>query len=253
MEKKRFLKIFSNQNDYDSQKDSVMGMPHVVLLEDTNEVVYASENNDEGTTSYEMVDLGLPSGIKWAKMNVGATSESDFGLFFQWGDTQGYTSYQCGTGEGQKAFSWSDYKWRDGNYNTMTKYCTNNTYGTVDNKTVLDAEDDGVRVHMGGDWRLPTGTNMEELIANTNYEYTTIDGVDGGKFTNKNDSSKYIFLPVAACLDGSFNLGTDTLSWSSSLDESYSGHAQCLYGDSGVSNVNYYGRYVGLPLRGVVG
>ena len=254
MENKRFLKIFSSQNDYESQKDSVMGMPHVVLLEDTNEVVYASENNeDEGTTSYEMVDLGLPSGIKWANMNVGATSESDFGLFFQWGDTVGYTSDQCGTGEGQKSFSWSDYKWCNGGYNTMTKYCTSSSYGTVDGKTVLDAEDDGVRVHMGGDWRLPTGTNMEELIANTTYEYATIDGVAGGKFTNKTDSSKYIFLPGAACSDGSFGLGTSALSWSSSLDESYSGNALCLGGDSCGSGVSNLSRYYGLPLRGVVG
>ena len=252
MEKKRFLKIFSNQNDYDSQKDSVMGIPHVVLLEDTNEVVYASDNNDEGTTSYEMVDLGLPSGIKWAKLNVGATKESDPGLFFQWGDTVGYTQTQVENGE--KKFAWSDYKWCNGSYNTMTKYCTSYTGGTVDDKTELDAEDDGVRVHMGGDWRLPTGTNMEELIANTTYEYTTIGGVTGGKFTNKTDSSKYIFLPVAAYGDGFLNLGTDTLSWSSSLSESYYYSAQYLGGDSNGSRVaSYLDRYCGLPLRGVVG
>ena len=248
MEKKRFLKIFSNQNDYDSQKDSVMGMPHVVLLEDTNEVVYASENNDEGTTSYEMVDLGLPSGIKWANMNVGATKESDPGLFFQWGDTVGYTQTQVENGEKEFDYEWSDYKWCNGSYNTLTKY------NSIDGKTELDAEDDGVRVHMGGDWRLPTGTNMEELIANTNFEYTTIDGVEGGKFTNKSDSSKYIFLPGAACSGTSFLLGTNSLSWSSSLGSDSNPHdAYYLFGDSEDHFVHSKDRYIGLPLRGVVG
>ena len=248
MENKRFLKIFSSQNDYDSQKDSVMGMPHVVLLEDTNEVVYASENNN-GTTSYEMVDLGLPSGIKWANMNVGATSETDYGLFFQWGDTQGYTQTQVENGE--KAFTWSDYKWCNGSENTMTKYCTNSSYGAVDNKAALDAEDDGVRVHMGSDWRLPTSTDMIELTSYTDFEYTEIGGITGGKFINQTDSSKYIFLPNAAYYNGSFSLGTDVLSWSSDGSSTNAAHYLCC--DSYGSNVKYNKRCYGFPLRGVVG
>ena len=241
MDKKRHLKKFENISTYESQKDEVMGMPHVVLLEDTKEVVYASENNNEGITFYEMVDLGLPSGIKWANMNVGATSETDFGLFFQWGDTVGYTQAQVENGE--KEFSRPNYKWYDGSENTMTKY------NDTDGKTELDAEDDGVRVHMGGDWRLPTSTNIEELIANTNYEYTTIDGIEGGKFTNKSDSSKYIFLPGAGYENGYFYLGITFFSWSSSLYDDLINYAQCLDG----STIANFARYSGLPLRGVVG
>ena len=244
---KRYLKIFNTQEEYDVQNEEVMGKPHVVLLKETKEVIY------EPSTTYEMVDLGLPSGIQWAKINVGATKESDPGLFFQWGDTQGYTSDQCGNGEGQKVFSFADYKWCNGSETSMTKYCTNSSYGTVDNKIVLDLEDDGCHVHMGGDWRLPTGTNMQELIDNTNYEYVTIDGVDGGKFTNKTDSSKYIFLPSMRCIDGSFYLGTGTLSWSSSLSESSSTHAFSLDGNEDISSVHNYYRFGGTPLRGVVG
>ena len=59
---------------------------------------------------YEYVDLGLPSGTLWGTMNVGASKPSDYGLYFQWGDTQGYTADQIGIGEGKKAFRWSDYK-----------------------------------------------------------------------------------------------------------------------------------------------
>ena len=238
---KRFLKIFNNESEYDVQKEEAMGKPHVVLLKDTKEVIY------EPSTTYEMVDLGLPSGIQWAKLNVGATKESDSGLFFQWGDTEGYTSDQCGNGEGLKAFSWSDYKWCNGSSTSLTKY------NSTDGKTVLDLEDDGCHVHMGGDWRLPTGTNMEELIANTNYEYATIDGIEGGKFTNKSDSSKYIFLPDAYCHDGSFVLGTGTLSWSSSLSESFPSTAHSLTSKNDTPDVNNSERFYGLPLRGVVG
>ena len=246
---KKYLKIFANKENYESLKDSTLEQPYVVLLEDTGELIFSIDLYDP-TNGYEYVDLGLPSGIKWAKLNVGATKESDLGLFFQWGDTQGYTSDQCGTGEGQKAFSWEDYKWCNGNYNTLTKYCTDSSYGTVDNKIQLDLEDDGCHVYMGGDWRLPTGTNMQELIDNTNYESVTIEGMKGGKFTNKVDSSKYIFLPGAIYYDGFLFLGT-SFSWSSSLDDSNNNYA--LGFSKGDNKVYSYLRYSGLPLRGVIG
>lgn len=62
---------------------------------------------------FDFVDLGLPSGTLWATKNIGADKPSDFGLYFQWGDIQGYTADQIGLGDGQKKFSsnWSDYKW----------------------------------------------------------------------------------------------------------------------------------------------
>lgn len=251
---RRYLKVFANQEEYESQKDSILEQPYVVLLEDAKKMIFSVDLYDDPTNGYEYVDLGLPSGIKWAKLNVGATKESDTGLFFQWGDTQGYTSDQCGKGEGQKAFDWTDYKWCNGSYNSITKYCTDSSYGTVDNKIQLDLEDDGCHVHMGGDWRLPTGTNMEELIANTDYEYTTIGSVIGGKFTNKTDSSKYIFLPDASYRDGSFGLGTNAIAlpWSSSLIDSDPKSAYFLTGDSSSINMRGCSRQCGLPLRGVI-
>jgi len=254
MDNKRYLKIFNSQSDYDSQKDEVMNTPHVVLLDDTKEVLFVSKDNEESSSSsYQMVDLGLPSGIKWANMNIGAEQESDFGLFFQWGDTEGYALEDCGTGEGQKAFTWSDYKWCNGTSNSLTKYNNNSSNGTVDNKTVLDAEDDAAHVHMGGEWRLPTGTNCEELIAHTTYEYTEVNGVQGAKFISTANTDNYVFLPGAAFLDGGFQLGTDALSWSSSLDESFPDGARCLGGAEYDSRVYDYYRCCGLPLRGVVG
>lgn len=247
---KRYLKVFANQGEYELQKDSILEQPYVVLLEDTKKMIFSVDPYDP-TNGYEYVDLGLPSGIKWAKLNVGATKESDTGLFFQWGDTKGYTLDQCGNGEGQKTFTWSDYKWCNGSETSLTKYCTNSSYGTVDNKTQLDLEDDGCRAYMGGYWRLPTSTDIQELIDNTNYEFVTIDGMSGGKFTNKVDPSKYIFLPACFYRNGDLSLGSESCNHSSNLVQ-MSTYAYCILGASFGAFLGQGDRYYGRPLRGVI-
>ena len=114
------------------------------------------------TDGYDYVDLGLPSGNLWATKNIGAETPEDAGLYFQWGDTQGYTAEQVGSGEGLKAFSWADYKFSiDGSSSNFSKY------NASDNKTVLDLEDDAAHVNMGGNWRMPTFEEYKELCLNT--------------------------------------------------------------------------------------
>ena len=99
------------------------------------------EINNNG---YDYVDLGLPSGTLWATCNVGADKPTDFGLYFQWGDTSGYTADQVGK---DKQFNWSDYKWNpSGDGKTFTKY---NTTGAT-----LELTDDAAHVHMGGSWHI---------------------------------------------------------------------------------------------------
>lgn len=243
---KRYLKVFANQEEFESQKDSILEQPYVVLLEDTKKMIFSVEPYNPN--DYEYVDLDLPSGIKWAKLNVGATKESDLGLFFQWGDTQGYTLDQCTSGK--KPFSVKDYKWYNGgDSDSIIKY------NAIDGKTVLDLEDDGCHVYMGGDWRLPTGTNMQELIDNTNYEYVTIEGIGGAKFTNKTDSSKYIFMPIGHCGNCFFGIGTGTVGWSSSINIHNNSSATCMVGNGYFgydASVKSDWRYYGLPLRGVI-
>ena len=104
---------------------------------------------------YKYVDLGLPSGTLCADRNVGADSPEVYGDYFAWGETTTKSIYD-----------WSTYKWFRGDDNTMTKYCTNSNYGTVDNKTVLDLEDDAAYVNMGKDWRMPTYDELKELRNN---------------------------------------------------------------------------------------
>ena len=195
----------------------------------------------EEPREYEYVDLGLPSGLLWAKCNVGAQTETDDGLYFAWGETQGYAKPISG-----KSFSWSNYKW--GRENNLTKY------NTTDGKTVLDAEDDAARVNMGGSWRMPTQAEFQELINNTNSTWTTFGDISGRKFTSKINSSKYIFIPAAGyCYDGyRHNTKINGHVWSASLYSSYVASAWRLYFYSGGIGVNYDNRYIGCSVRGVL-
>lgn len=191
----------------------------------------------------EAIDLGLPSGTLWATMNVGASKPSDAGLYFQWGDTQGYTKKQVGK---DKQFTWSDYKWYSGS--TFTKY---------ENEGVaLQLEDDAAHVNMGGNWHMPTPEQCQELIDNTTSEWTTQDSVKGRLFTSKKNASKFIFIPAAGVAwDGSvYSRGNNGVVWSSMLSSSDVSLGQNLYFDSGTADLSsYYDRDYGFSVRGVIG
>lgn len=200
---------------------------------------------------YEAIDLGLPSGLKWASMNVGAEKQEDYGLYFQWGDTVGKTQEEV------YATSWSNYKWCENNPNQLTKYCTKIEYGSVDNKKRLDSEDDAAQSFWKGEWRMPTKEDIQELIDNTTREWTTVNGVYGMIFISKvGDAS--IFLPAAGCGDGVLlEDGEVGLYWSSSLYEGEDDNAYLLYVmepnlDYGYDAmlVDYY-RCVGMSVRAV--
>lgn len=132
---------------------------------------------------YEYVDLGLPSGLKWAAYNVGATKPEEYGGCYAWGEIEEKSNY-----------SWATYKWCNGSERTMTKYCTDSWSGTVDNKTTLDLEDDVAHVKWGGDWRMPTTDEQRELLNNCDLEWTTLNGVKGYKVIGPNGNT--IFLPA---------------------------------------------------------
>ena len=189
----------------------------------------AKEEGVEGGTTpagAAAVDLGLPSGTKWANMNVGASKPEDYGLYFAWGETVGYGS---DISDG-RSFEWASYKWSNGLYDTLTKYCTDSYFGTVDNKTVLDLEDDAAYVNWGSNWRMPTITEIQELLDNTKHVWTTQNGVSGRKFTSKTNGNS-IFLPAAGCRYGSYLLSQALYGyyWSSSLFESNPDDARYLY------------------------
>ena len=189
---------------------------------------------------YEYVDLGLS--VKWAKCNVGAEKETDAGLYFAWGETTGYTASQVGT---DKRFSWSEYKYGNSSSN-LTKY------NQSDSKTVLDPEDDAASQIMGGDWRMPTDAEFQELIDKTTKERTQVNGVNGYKFTSKINGNS-IFIPAAGyCGGGSVsNVGGNGRVWSSSLYTSNPDSAWYLYFESGNCSMYDSRRYYGRSVRGV--
>ena len=196
---------------------------------------------------YDYVDLGLPSGTKWATMNVGASKASDAGLYFQWGDTKGYTATQVGRGEGKKKFSsdWSDYKW--GVNPNFTKYTTTGA--------TLELEDDAAHIHMGGDWHMPTPDQIKELTANTTSTWTKQDGVNGRLFTSKTDTSKSIFIPAAGfAWDGSVHgSGVNGSVWSFLLSTDVVAGGQYLGFSSGGAYLLCSGsRCDGRSVRGVI-
>ena len=240
----KHIKIFSLTSEYETSKSGgTLITPNVSLINEDNSVRYLPELDDP-YNGHEYVEIG---GLKWATMNIGASQPSDCGLYFAWGDTQGYTAEQVGRDEGQRYFGWADYKYGDGT--RMTKY------NETDGKTILEPSDDAAAANWGGSWRMPTKAEFQALSAAVNTAWTQVNNVYGMLCTDKEDSSKTLFFPAAGgCSDGSVNVvGNNGNYWSSSLDTNNRQKAYNLnfgsYGAYWVSN----SRYFGFAVRPVVG
>ena len=190
--------------------------------------------------AHEAIDLGLPSGIKWAACNVGANSPEECGGYYAWGETEEKSNYY-----------WITYKWCNGSFDTMTKYCTESDYGTVDNKTVLDPEDDVARVKWGGSWRMPTNAEQDELRNKCTWEWTTQNGVNGYRVAGPNGNS--IFLPAAGCRNGAgiYDIGGYGDYWSSSLNSGNSYYAYYLFFYDNYYDWGYSNRHLARSVRPV--
>lgn len=195
-----------------------------------------------GANGYEYVDLGLPSGLLWATMNVGADSPEDYGDYFAWGETQPkYTCY------------WDTYKWCEGSSDTQTKYCIYSDYGIVDNKTILELSDDAAKANWGGSWRMPTKAEIDELRTKCTWTWEQKNGVKGYKVTSKTNGNS-IFLPAAGYRSYStfYNMGSEGHYWSSSLSSRGSCYAYDLDFDSRYVNWSIDDRCVGRSVRPVL-
>ncbi len=243
----KYLKKFDTHTEYDEVRQNLI-LPNVSLCVQENEVHYSPFVDPYNGHAY--VEIG---GLKWATMNVGATSETDYGLYFQWGDTQGYTSSEVGSGSGKKGFSWADYKWAEDDGSTFTKY------NETDGKTVLDLEDDAVHANWGGEWRMPTTEEIQALGNAVNAVWATDyngSGINGLLCTDKTDSSKTLFFPAAGyAYNGSMSrVGVGGNVWSSSLLSDYVYSAWNLsFGNEGTGWGNGSLRFYGFSVRGVVG
>lgn len=201
------------------------------------------------TTHYpepEAIDLGLPSGLKWASFNLGATKPEEYGDYFAWGET-----------EPKDAYSWSNYKWCiDGNNYAITKYCTDSQYGYngfTDGETILNPEDDAAYANLGREWRMPMDAEWAELLSQCSLEWTTLNGVNGYRVTGPNGNS--IFLPAAgSILNASvYSAESYCFFWSSSLDVPTPDSAMLAYFGSNEKGRDDASRYGGTPIRAVYG
>ena len=235
----KYITLFEQQTAFDNAK-STLDKPNMSLVTETDNVYSLAV----GGVTYEYVNLGLS--VKWAKCHVGAEKETDAGLYFAWGETTGYTASQVGT---DKQFSWSDYKYGKSS-SKLTKY------NQSDGKTVLESTDDAATQVMGGDWRMPTKAELQELIDYTTNEWITNyngTGVNGRKFTGSNGNS--IFIPAADFRSGSSFYGREDYNgdiWSSSLFTSRPKNAWYLNFFSDDFYVDYADRNYGLMVRGVL-
>lgn len=198
----------------------------------------------------QMVDLGLPSGTLWADRNVGADKPEAYGSYFAWGETVPKSDY-----------SWSTYKYGNGDSknNLFTKYCQDAKYGKdgyTDSYIELLHVDDAASVNWGGNWRMPSEEQIKELYNNT--DNTWVDdfegtGVSGRKFTNKKDSSKFIFLPATGYRYGtSLEIaGSYGYYWSRTLSDNLF-RAYDLSFHSGYVNCSNNSRSIGHTVRPVV-
>ncbi len=160
-----------------------------------------------------LIDLGLPSGTKWACCNVGATAPEGYGGYYAWGETVEKSYYD-----------WSTYTHCDGSFDTLHDLGSD----------IAGTQYDVAHVKWGGSWVMPSFEQQDELMFNCTYEWTTVNGVYGCRFTRKTNGGS-IFLPAAGYRpdDYLYCAGSNGFYWSSTQDPSDSGSAYGLYFFSG--------------------
>ena len=163
-----------------------------------------------GIGGHEAVDLGLS--VKWATCNVGASSPEDYGDYFAWGETTTKSSYD------------SDNSITDG-----LSYSELQSRGIIDADGNLTAAYDAATANWGGSWRMPTLDEIEELLNNCTWTWTTQNGVNGREVTGPNGNS--IFFPASGGRYGTdlSYMGFESAYWSATPPFGYSNLAYCFY------------------------
>lgn len=205
-------------------------------------VNYEGEESDD-TNGYEYVDLGLS--VMWATCNVGASKPEEYGDYYAWGEIEPKSTY-C----------WETYKWCNGSSKSLIKYNIDSSRGVIDNKMVLEPNDDISHIKLGGSWRIPTEAEWDELINTnncswlwtSNYNSTGVAGyIVKSKKTGYTDNR--IFLPAAGfCYNSNIeDVGSSGEYWSSSImaSDSYCAYAFAI----GTRNdgSNYYSNNMTVP------
>ena len=226
------LNIFSSIAEYENAKsEGVLDVPNVSFVNESGSIICLPKLDSH--IKYEYADLGLS--VKWATCNVGANKPEDYGLYFAWGETIGYTANQVTNGE--RLFTKDVY----------------NAGPSASINTDLTLEQDAAHVNLGGNWRMPTIDEYDELIDNCSVVWT--DDYNGtgvkGRVFNSNVNGNSMFLPAAGVCNGSSvkGVGSNGIYWSASWRSS--SYAHTLFFHSGGHYTSDGGRVYGYPVRAV--
>ncbi len=185
----------------------------------------------------DRVDLGLPSGILWASCNIGASSPSEIGDYFAWGEK-----------ESKSAYGWGTYTLCRGSYDSIFKYTK------TDGKRILESQDDVAKSVLGGEWRMPTKEEMEELVEECVWKWTRENGHWGWMVIGLNNN--YIFLPASGAASSYRIAGVNELGryWTATRDDSGYSAYNLRFKDATdsivvVDDTRFYGR----TIRPVIG
>ena len=209
-----------------------------LIVQDNKGVVFKKVYNNE-KKDVQWINLGLSSGTLWATKNVGAISPSDYGFYYAWGETAIKDSYK-----------WETLKYCvDADGNNFSKYVVDSIHGSIDNKYELEINDDAAYQNLGKSWRIPTYMQLEELVKDCIWTWTTMNGHHGYEIVGPNGKS--IFLPANGYrIDDTLNAVDDKGYYlSRTLDKDDS--RTIYYHNFTPTEKSKYGRYYRYPGFGV--
>lgn len=212
----------AQSNRYDVNADGNVNITDVIEL--VNYILGLNNGNpgdggNETNATGEAIDLGLPSGTKWASCNVGATKPEEYGGYYAWGET-----------EEKETYSWENYIHCNGTYQTCRNIGSD----------ISGTEYDVAHVKWGGNWCMPTLTQCKELNDNCTSEWITLNGIKGRKFTSKINGNS-IFFPAAGYITSDLRYdGEFGDFWSSTLNPSLTTTSYGINIRSGKTDMSFY-------------
>ena len=262
----KYIKCFDNHQSYDELKNkSDYKEPLLCFCKDKQDVHFNEKYNN-----IKYVDMGLESGTLWAVKNVGSKNEVDYGLYFYWGDINGYTLLDSDLFD----IRTHPYKW----YNTNNLAILENEnvikYNNIDNKQILELTDDSAKHNMGKDWHMPVIEQFAELIYSDNITYEFIENynnsdINGLLFTSLVNNNTLFFPASGYIYYNSFNIHDRNPKHL--INEAVILQSSCVYNNSFNLNdkLNYLSfnyqnesennlllnnfRHEAVPVRGVIG
>ena len=219
--------LSNNTNNFNKKLVFVFGNSENCIVVNGKKFLHKPESAERAP-----VDLGLPSGTLWAAGNIGAELPWETGKYFAWGETTGYTGEQV---------------------TSRVREFNQASYTASSISADLTLEQDAAHVNLGGNWRMPTKNEYQELIDNCNIVW--IDnyngkGVNGKVFTSKFNGNSVFFPAASFCVDDWISrIGFNGDYWVTSFNDSVSGWYFSF--DSGGQGISVVTRKFGLSVRGV--